>query len=134
MAWINALIHNVTVIQTFLTLWLWFTNQFIHNNYIIKNDFSLKWLSLIRSVPPASVRMAFVFECYEINPVMMLLASRHSPALGWAKAWSCDFLRNNKTFNLIPNRINFQRYLIETCKNYNPDLLFFGHTKLCYLH
>ena len=40
-----------------------------------------------------------------------------------------DFLRNNKTFNLIPNRINFQRYLIETCKNYNPDLLFFGHTK-----
>ena len=40
-----------------------------------------------------------------------------------------DFLRNNKIFNLIPNRINFQRYLIETCKNYNPDLLFFGHTK-----
>jgi len=40
-----------------------------------------------------------------------------------------DFLKNNKTFNLIPNRINFQRYLIETCKNYNPDLLFFGHTK-----
>ena len=40
-----------------------------------------------------------------------------------------DFLRNNKTFNLIPNRINFQRYLIETCKNYKPDLLFFGHTK-----
>ena len=40
-----------------------------------------------------------------------------------------DYLKNNKTFNLIPNRINFQRYLIETCKNYNPDLLFFGHTK-----
>ena len=40
-----------------------------------------------------------------------------------------DFLKNNKIFNLIPNRINFQRYLIETCKNYNPDLLFFGHTK-----
>ena len=23
----------------------------------------------------------------------------------------------------------FQKYLIETFKNYNPDLLFFGHTK-----
>ena len=40
-----------------------------------------------------------------------------------------DFLKNNKTFNLIPNRENFQKYLLETFKNYNPDLLFFGHTK-----
>jgi glycosyltransferase involved in cell wall biosynthesis len=39
-----------------------------------------------------------------------------------------DFLKNNKSFSLIPNRKNFQSYLIETFKNYNPDLLFFGHT------
>ena len=39
-----------------------------------------------------------------------------------------DFIKNNKSFNLIPNINNFQRYLIETIKNYNPDLLFFGHT------
>jgi len=41
-----------------------------------------------------------------------------------------DFIKNNKTFNLIQDsRVNFQRYLIDTCKNYNPDLLFFGHSK-----
>ena len=40
-----------------------------------------------------------------------------------------DFIKNNKTFNFIPNKNNFQKYLIETFKNYNPDLLFFGHTK-----
>jgi glycosyltransferase involved in cell wall biosynthesis len=40
-----------------------------------------------------------------------------------------DFLKNNKTLNIFPNRKNFQQYLIETFKNYNPDLLFFGHTK-----
>ncbi|QIZ20360.1 glycosyltransferase [Candidatus Pelagibacter giovannonii] len=41
-----------------------------------------------------------------------------------------DFIKNNKTYNLLQNsRVNFQNYLIETCKNYNPDLLFFGHTK-----
>ncbi len=40
-----------------------------------------------------------------------------------------DFLRNNKTFNFIQNHNNFQKFLIETFKNYNPDLLFFGHTK-----
>ena len=39
-----------------------------------------------------------------------------------------DFLKNNKSFNLIPTKENFQNYLIETFKNYNPDLLFFGHT------
>ena len=40
-----------------------------------------------------------------------------------------DFIKNNKTFNLLQNsRVNFQNYLIETCKNYKPDLLFFGHT------
>jgi glycosyltransferase involved in cell wall biosynthesis len=40
-----------------------------------------------------------------------------------------DFLKNNKSFNLLPNRYNFQKYLLETFKNYSPDLLFFGHTK-----
>ena len=41
-----------------------------------------------------------------------------------------DFIKNNKTFNLLQDsKVNFQNYLIETCKNYKPDLLFFGHTK-----
>ena len=40
-----------------------------------------------------------------------------------------DFLKNNKTFNLFPNRKNFQKYLLDSFKNYNPDLFFFGHTK-----
>ena len=40
-----------------------------------------------------------------------------------------DFIKNNKTFNLLQNsRVNFQNYLIETCKNYKPDLLFFGNS------
>ena len=30
---------------------------------------------------------------------------------------------------MVLHRVNFQKYLIETFKNYNPDLLFFGHTK-----
>ena len=40
-----------------------------------------------------------------------------------------DFLRNNKSFSLIPSKNNFQKFLIETFKNYNPDIVFFGHTK-----
>ncbi len=40
-----------------------------------------------------------------------------------------DYLRNNKSFSLIPNKINFQKFLIDTFKNYNPDILFFGHTR-----
>jgi hypothetical protein len=40
-----------------------------------------------------------------------------------------DFIKNNKTFNFIPNKDNFQNYLLQTFKNYNPDLFFFGHTK-----
>jgi len=40
-----------------------------------------------------------------------------------------DFLRNNKSFNLIPSQSNFQKFLIETFKNYNPDIVFFGHSK-----
>ncbi len=40
-----------------------------------------------------------------------------------------DYLRNNKSFNLIPNKNNFQKFLIDTFKNYNPDIVFFGHSK-----
>ncbi len=40
-----------------------------------------------------------------------------------------DFLKNNKTFSLIPNKNNFQNFLIDSFKNYNPDILFFGHTR-----
>ena len=40
-----------------------------------------------------------------------------------------DFIKNNKSFSLFSNRDNFQRYLLESVKNYNPDLFFFGHTK-----
>ncbi|MBD1143241.1 glycosyltransferase [Pelagibacterales bacterium SAG-MED33] len=40
-----------------------------------------------------------------------------------------DYLRNNKSFSLIPDKINFQNFLIKTFKNYDPDVLFFGHTK-----
>ena len=41
-----------------------------------------------------------------------------------------DFIRQNRNFSLTNNgSAKFQNYLIETFKNYNPDLLFFGHTK-----
>ncbi len=40
-----------------------------------------------------------------------------------------DYLRNNKSFSLIPNKNNFQKFLIDTFKNYNPDIIFFGHTR-----
>ena len=40
-----------------------------------------------------------------------------------------DFLRNNRSFSIIPNKNNFQKFLIDTFKNYNPDIVFFGHTK-----
>ncbi len=39
-----------------------------------------------------------------------------------------DYLKGNKSFNIFPNKNNFQNFLIETFKNYNPDLFFFGHT------
>ena len=39
-----------------------------------------------------------------------------------------DYIKNNRSFDLIPNKAKFQNYLIETFKNYNPDLFFFGHT------
>ena len=40
-----------------------------------------------------------------------------------------DYIKNNKSFNLIANKNNFQNFLLESFKNYNPDILFFGHTK-----
>ncbi|MBD1165646.1 glycosyltransferase [Pelagibacterales bacterium SAG-MED10] len=40
-----------------------------------------------------------------------------------------DYIKNNRSFNLIPNINNFQNFLIESFKNYNPDIFFFGHTK-----
>ena len=39
-----------------------------------------------------------------------------------------DFLKNNKIFKFFPSKQNFQTYLIETFRNYNPDLVLFGHT------
>ena len=40
-----------------------------------------------------------------------------------------DFVRQNRTFSITNTETKFQQYLIETFKNYNPDFLFFGHTK-----
>ena len=40
-----------------------------------------------------------------------------------------DFIKNNRTFGLTSVKKSFQTFLIETFKNYNPDLLFFGHSK-----
>ena len=41
-----------------------------------------------------------------------------------------DFIKQNRTFSLSTSTNNkFQKYLLETFKNYNPDFLFFGHTK-----
>ena len=40
-----------------------------------------------------------------------------------------DFIKQNRDFFLPSGENKFQNYLIETFKNYNPDFLFFGHTK-----
>jgi len=40
-----------------------------------------------------------------------------------------DFIKQNRGFSLKTSENKFQDYLIETFKNYNPDFLFFGHTK-----
>jgi len=41
-----------------------------------------------------------------------------------------DFVKQNRSFSLSSNTTDkFQQYLLETFKNYNPDFLFFGHTK-----
>ena len=39
-----------------------------------------------------------------------------------------DYVRQNKTLNLINVRNKFHNYLLETFKNYNPDLIVFGHS------
>ena len=39
-----------------------------------------------------------------------------------------DIIKNNRSLNIFSSKNNFQNYLIETFKNYNPDLFFSGHT------
>ncbi len=40
-----------------------------------------------------------------------------------------DFLRQNKSIFQTKNSNRFQEYLIKTFKNYNPDFVYFGHTR-----
>ncbi len=40
-----------------------------------------------------------------------------------------DFIRQSRNMFQIKNSDKFQEYLINTFKNYNPDLIFFGHTQ-----
>jgi glycosyltransferase involved in cell wall biosynthesis len=40
-----------------------------------------------------------------------------------------DFIRQNRNFFQVKNLSKFQDYLVNTSKNYNPDLIFFGHTQ-----
>jgi glycosyltransferase involved in cell wall biosynthesis len=40
-----------------------------------------------------------------------------------------DFIKQNRSFSIKNTQSKFQEYLIESFKNYNPDFLFFGHTK-----
>ena len=40
-----------------------------------------------------------------------------------------DFIKQNRTLSFQNINSKFQEYLIETIKNYNPDLFIFGHTK-----
>ena len=40
-----------------------------------------------------------------------------------------DFLRQNRLTSFKNNQTKLQEYFINTAKNYNPDLIFFGHTK-----
>ena len=40
-----------------------------------------------------------------------------------------DYIKNNRRFSFTTVGNAFQKYLIESFKNYNPDLIFFGHTK-----
>ena len=39
-----------------------------------------------------------------------------------------DYVRQNKGFNILSIKDKFHSYLIETFKNYNPDLIIFGHS------
>jgi spore maturation protein CgeB len=40
-----------------------------------------------------------------------------------------DFIKTNRSFGFKPTKSIFQNHLIESFTNYNPDILFFGHTK-----
>ncbi len=40
-----------------------------------------------------------------------------------------DFIRQNRNIFQAKNIDKFQNYLVNTSKNYNPDLIFFGHTQ-----
>ena len=40
-----------------------------------------------------------------------------------------DFIRQNRNIFQAKNINKFQDYLVKTSKNYNPDLIFFGHTQ-----
>ena len=39
-----------------------------------------------------------------------------------------DFIKQSKSLNPFNYKDKFRTYLLETCKNYNPDLLIFGHS------
>ena len=39
-----------------------------------------------------------------------------------------DYIRQNKTLSFINSKNKFHNYLFETFKNYNPDLVIFGHS------
>ncbi len=43
-----------------------------------------------------------------------------------------DFIRQNRNIFQTKNISKFQDYLVNTSKNYNPDLIFFGHTQNIY--
>jgi len=40
-----------------------------------------------------------------------------------------DYIRQNRNIFQAKNIVKFQDYLVNTSKNYNPDLIFFGHTQ-----
>ena len=40
-----------------------------------------------------------------------------------------DYVRQNKSLSFTNSNAKFQNYLTETFRNYNPDFVFFGHTK-----
>ena len=39
-----------------------------------------------------------------------------------------DFIKQSRGLSLTNNNSKFQNYLLNTFKNYSPDLVFFGHT------
>tara|TARA_B100000575_G_scaffold72190_1_gene56159 strand:+ start:224 stop:2323 length:2100 start_codon:yes stop_codon:yes gene_type:complete len=39
-----------------------------------------------------------------------------------------DYVRQNRSINLLSFKDKFHKYLVETFKNYNPDLVIFGHS------